>query len=97
LLFTLIYRKNMSKNLIMIDHAFKDRRSVSAMLHGIADGRALAWQSFEESHPDTSQEELMEQFHEEARYGHIHIKTKYSNFLHKKHIAAFIAFFVIVA
>jgi hypothetical protein len=81
----------------MIDHALKDRRSISAMLHGITDGRALAWQSFEESHPDTSQEELMEQFREEARYGLIAIKNQSPVFSYRKFIAALIAFIVIVA
>lgn len=87
----------MSKNLIMIDHALKDRRSVSAMLHGIADGRALAWESFEEPHPDTSQEELMEQFREEARYGRIAIKNQFFDFSYKKFIAGLIALIIIAA
>ena len=87
----------MSKNLIIIDHAIKDRRSISAILHGIADGRALAWQSFEESRPNTSQEELMAQFCEEARYGRIAIKNEFFDFSYKKIIAALIAFLVIAA
>jgi len=81
----------------MIDHALKDRRSTAAMLHGTADGRVLAWQSFEESHPNSSQEELMEQFCDDARYGLIHIKIKHSVFTYKKFIAALIAFIVIAA
>jgi hypothetical protein len=81
----------------MIDHALKDRRSTSAMLHGIADGRALAWQSFEESHPNISQEELMEQFREDARYGRISIKNQLFDFSYKKFIAGFIVFIVIAA
>ena len=81
----------------MIDYALKDRRSVSAMLHGIADGRALAWQSFEQSHPDPPQEELMEQFGEEARYGRMAIKNELFDFSYKKFIAALIAFIVIAA
>lgn len=80
----------------MIDHAIKDCRSTSAMLHGTADGRVLAWQSFKELHPDISQEELMEQFRDEARYGRIAIKNQNSVFSHKKYIAALIAFFIIV-
>jgi len=80
----------------MIDHAFKDCRSISAMLHGTADGRALAWQSFEEAHPNISQEELIEQFSTEARYGRIHIKNQYSVFSYKKFIAVLITFFIIV-
>lgn len=81
----------------MIDHALKDRRSISAMLHGTADGRALAWQSFEESHPDTSQEELMEQFREEARYGRIPIKNQLSVFSYRKFITALIVFLIVAA
>lgn len=87
----------MSQNLTMFDHAFKDCRSISAMLHGTADGRSLAWQSFEEAHPYLSQEELMEKFTIEARYGRIHIKNLHSVFSYKKFIAALIAFFIIVA
>ena len=87
----------MSQNLIMVDHAFKDCRSISAMLNGAADGRALAWQSFENAYQNISQEELMEKFSIEARYGRIHIKNKHSVFLHKKYIAALIAFLIIVS
>lgn len=94
--FTLLY-KNMSQNLIMVDHAFKDCRSISAMLHSTDDGRALAWQSFEEKHPYLSQEELMEKFTIEARYGRIHIKNLHSIFSYKKFFAALISFFIIVA
>ena len=86
---------NMSHNLTMIDHAIKDCRSISAMLHDAADGRALAWQSFEELHPNISQEELMGKFRIEARYGHIHIQNKQSFF--KKYIFPLIAFLIIVA
>lgn len=68
----------MSQNLIMVDHADKDCRSIFAMLHGVDDGRALAWHSFEDAHPNISQEELMEKFSMEARYGRIRIKNKYS-------------------
>lgn len=87
----------MLHNLIMVDHAFKDCRSVYAMLHGTDDERAKAWQAFEEGHPNISQEELMEKFSIEARYGRIHVKDKRSVFLHKKYIAVLIAFFIIVA
>jgi len=80
----------------MVDHAYKDRRSVSAMLRGTADGRALSWQSFKESHPNISQEELMEQFCDEARYGRIHIKNYRAAISNSKYIAALIAIFIIV-
>jgi len=87
----------MSQNLIMIDHAIKDSRSISAMLNSTDDGRALAWQSFEEKHPNLSQEELMKKFRMEARYGRIHMKNQNSVFSNKKYIAALIAFLIIVA
>ena len=81
----------------MIDHAFKDCRSVPAMLRGAGDGRVQSWEDFKSVHPSLTQEELMEEFKQEARYGNIHIKNKHAIFLHKKYIAALIAFIVIVA
>ena len=85
----------MSQNLTMIDHAFKDCRSVPAMLRGAGDGRVQSWEDFKNVHPSLTQEELMEEFKQEARYGNIHIKNKYAIFLHKKYMAALIAFIVI--
>jgi len=87
----------MSVNLIMIDHALTDHRSVPAMLRGAGDGREQSWEDFKNAHPSLAQEELMEEFRQEARYGHIHIKNKYAIFLYKKYIAALIALIVIVA
>jgi hypothetical protein len=87
----------MAVNLIMIDHALTDHRSVPAMLRGAGDGREQSWEDFKNAHPSLTQEELMEEFRQEARYGHIHIKNKYAIFLYKKYIAALIALIVIVA
>lgn len=87
----------MSQNLTMIDHAFKDCRSVPAMLRGAGDGRVQLWEDFKSVHPSLTQEELMEEFRQEVRYGHIHIRNKYSYFLHKKHIAALVVFLITVA
>lgn len=66
----------MSDNLIMLDFASNDPRSVPAMLRGIGDGRERSWQSFEIAHPSLSQEEIMEIFRLEAQYGRIKIKNK---------------------
>lgn len=87
----------MPANLIMIDHALTDHRSVPAMLRSAGDGREQPWEDFKNAHPSLAQEELMEQFRQEARYGHIHIKNKHATFLHKKYISALIALIVIVA
>lgn len=87
----------MSANLIMVDHAPTDHRSIPAMLRGIGDGREQSWEDFKNAHTSLAEEELMEQFRQKARYGHIHIKNKHTTFLHKKYIAALIAFIVIVA
>lgn len=87
----------MSANLIMMDHASKDQRSVPAMLRGTGDNREQSWQSFEDAHPTLTQEELMEKFKREARYGRITVKRRLLGILSGKYIAALIAFAIIVA
>lgn len=87
----------MSANLIMIDYAPTDDRSAPAMLRGTGDVREQSWEDFKNAHPSLTEEELMEQFRQKARYGHIHIKNKHTTFLHKKYIAAFVFFLVIIA
>lgn len=48
-----------TQNLIMVDFAGNDRRSVKAMLNGRGDGREVGWQKFERMHgAQMSQEEL---------------------------------------
>lgn len=61
----------MSPNLIMIDHASKDKRSVKAMLQGFGDGRERLWEAFKKGYPSLPLEALMEKFEKEARYGRI--------------------------
>lgn len=87
----------MSVNLIMMDHAPKDQRSVRAMLRGTGDGREQSWQSFEDAHPTLTQEELMQKFRLEARYGRITVKRRLLGILSGKYIAALIAFVIVVA
>jgi hypothetical protein len=87
----------MSVNLILMDHASKDQRSVPAMLRGTGDGREQSWQSFEGAHPTLTQEELMEKFRLEARYGRITVKRGLLGISLEKYIAALIAFAIIVA
>lgn len=41
----------MSQNLIMLDHANKDPRSVSRMLQGKGDGREAYWLEYVENRP----------------------------------------------
>lgn len=74
----------MSPNLIMIDHASKDKRSVKAMLQGLGDGRDRLWESFKKLYPSLPTELLMEIFEKEARYGRIGTKFK-------QHIATLIS------
>lgn len=87
----------MSADLIMIDHASKDQRSMPAMLRGTGDGREQSWQSFEDAHPALTQEVLMEKFRREARYGRITVKRRLLGISSRKFIAALIAFVIIVA
>lgn len=86
----------MSHNLIMIDHASKDRRSVQAMLQGYGDGREYAWTSFKNAHPTLPQEVLMEKFRIEARYGRIKANYRLAPFSLKRYMAALIVFAIIV-
>jgi len=74
----------MSLNLIMIDHASKDKRSVKAMLQGFGDGRERQWESFKKVYPSLPLEALMEKFEKEARYGRIGTTFK-------QHLATLIA------
>ena len=85
----------MSLNLIMVEHAASDPRSVSAMLHGNGDGREQSWQSFADAHPALSQEQLMDKFRLEARYGRIKLKTKPSISHSKQLLVLLIALAVI--
>ncbi|MGZ8982999.1 MAG: hypothetical protein ACXW11_03475 [Methylotenera sp.] len=87
----------MSHNLIMIDHASKDRRSVQAMLQGYGDGRDRTWISFKNAYPTLPLEVLMEKFRIEARYGRIKANNRFAPFSQKKYIAALIAFAIILA
>ncbi len=61
----------MSLNLIMVDHASKDKRSVKSMLEGVGDGRERLWESFKKIYLSLPMEALMEKFEKEARYGRI--------------------------
>lgn len=61
----------MSLNLIMVDHASKDKRSVKAMLQGVGDGRERLWESFKKVYPSLPMEALMEKFEKEVRYGRV--------------------------
>ena len=65
-------KKLMIQNLTMVEHAAKDPRSTSAMLHGNGDGRELAWLAFEKANPEIiDQELLMAKFSHKARYGRV--------------------------
>lgn len=86
----------MSQNLIMVDSAPIDPRSVSAMLHGIGDGREQSWQSFEDAHPALSQEEIMEKFRLEARYGSIEIENSRILISSRKWLVAMIGLAIII-
>lgn len=66
----------MSANLIMVDHASKDKRSVKAMLQGAGDGREHQWEFFKKAHPSLPMETLMEKFEMEVRYGRVGTKFK---------------------
>ena len=53
----------MSQNLIMVDHAKKDPRSVSAMLAGSGDSREAYWLEYVENRPHIfDMEFLMESY-----------------------------------
>lgn len=67
----------MTQNLIMIDHASKDVRSVKAMLQGNGDGRENVWLDFEKSLYFLPQEVIMERFRIESRY-----ELKYAENIH---------------
>lgn len=67
----------MSKNLIMVDYAAQDPRSVSAMLRGKGDGRQKAWLNFEKNHPEiTDMEELSRAYSRAAREDSIRLNAK---------------------
>lgn len=87
----------MAHNLIMIDSAPNDSRSVSAMLRGHGDGREQPWLSFEITYITLSQEEIMEKFRLEARYGRVVIKDQSTFNFSSKWLATLIAFLIIVA
>lgn len=53
----------MSENLIMVDFASSDPRSISAMLRNQGDGRQQLWLDYEKSHPEIfDQSYLIESF-----------------------------------
>lgn len=87
----------MSLNLIMIDHASKDDRSVKAMLLGNGDGRENIWLKFEKSEPELPQEVLMERFKIENRFTQYSSINRYSNGSIWKYISALILFTIFVA
>jgi hypothetical protein len=90
-------KKLMTQNLMMVEHAPNDSRSVSAMLKGKGDGRELAWLSFENANPEiTDQELLMAQFSHEVRYGRIKAITQPKNPLLQKVILGFIIVLAII-
>lgn len=67
----------MIRNLIMIDHACSDARSVSAMLCGVGDGRERSWLDYEEANKSQKDIELLiAAFTHEARYGRIRPSKK---------------------
>jgi hypothetical protein len=76
--------KKMSNNLIMVDHAHKDSRSVSVMLRRAANGKVLTCKFLEDTHPIVSQKKLTEKFRIEERDGYIFIKNQYSVSILKK-------------
>lgn len=93
-----IFMENtMPVDLIMMDHASKDQRSVPAMLRGTGDGREESWQSFEDAQPELTQVELMEKFRLKARYGRIAAKRRLFGISSRKYFAALIIFAIIVA
>ena len=68
-------KKIVNQNLTMVEHAAKDPRSTSAMLHGNGDGRELMWFAFEKANPEIiDQGLLMAKFSHEARYGRITLR-----------------------
>lgn len=87
----------MSQNLIMVDSAPIDPRSVSAMLHNHGDGRELIWQSFADAYPTLPQEAIMEKFRLEARYGRIEIKNRYTIISSRKWLVVLIGLAIILA
>jgi hypothetical protein len=87
----------MAVNLIMIDNAIKDRRSVQAMLCGRGDRREQLWEFFSDTHSSMTQEELMDEFHLSAQYGQRVVKHEFNAIFCKRYIAIFIAFLLIVA
>lgn len=50
-------------NLIMMDFAWQDPKSVSAMIRGHGDGRERHWHRFVRKHPDMEMEDLMVLYH----------------------------------
>lgn len=60
-----------TQNMIMVDFAVKDTRSVAAMLRGFGDGRDRAYQKFIDTEilkePILSEEELAEIYTRQAR------------------------------
>ena len=87
----------MAHNLIMLDSAPSDPRSASAMLRGHGDGREQPWLSFENTHITLVQEEIMEKFRLEVRYGRVGIKDQSAFKFSNKWLATLIAFLIIVA
>jgi hypothetical protein len=68
-------KKLIPQNLIMVEHAANDFRSVSTMLRGKGDGREHGWLDFEKYHPEVADQELlMAQFSHQARYGRVKVK-----------------------
>jgi hypothetical protein len=87
----------MAVNLIMIDHAINDRRSVQAMFCGRGDRREQLWEFFSDTHSSMTQEELMEEFHLSVQYGHLVVKHEFKAVFCKRYIAIFIAFLLVAA
>ena len=56
---------NSSQNLQMIDFAFRDARSVSAMLRGTGDGREKQWLTFHRKHGAHFREEQLHAMYKE--------------------------------
>lgn len=61
----------MPNNLIMIDHAHNDKRSIAAMLSGKGDGREQEYLGLQKRHPEMDTLELIDYFTHECRYGRI--------------------------
>ena len=53
-------------NLIMMDYAWQDPKSVSAMIRGHGDGRERHWHRFVRKHPDMKMEALMAIYSQEC-------------------------------